>query len=356
MIQATLDKAPEPFENKVEGLLELRRETVDGVEVSYVSVPDTYEPETPEAKAEKDFIQQTIFGIEAGLRSDNFVEREKAQRTGKELLGRGGRTIDAWSDMMTTAMALYPLQRPNAPHLPDGTPVSEFARKLFLYGQDSVGIRSRGAVFKNLLLDHGPVESAASLACGEAVPEFDAIKEMLYKPKNIQLVDYDPEALRHIDEVAEAAGIDPDSYSKKRLDLVKEFILAKSSPEGLEKESFEVVSALGITEYFPDRLLEVFLKKAYDLVKPGGSFIFGNMLDTHPTLKFNQQVVEWPGVIPRSTKKLSGLVADFASPEEARIYIPEDGVYAVVEVKKPLKANNNERGVGERAIRHLRSV
>ena len=358
MIQTTVDRIPETLRAESGEFTEIHREVVGGVEVLYVAVKDDYEPVTPEGLAERSMIQQSILDIEMGLRSDNHVIREGAMRSGQDFLGKSPVTITEWKNHMTTAMALYPLQRPLESTMLDGTPVDYFAQKLFLHGQDAIGIRSRGSIFKNLLLNRRPVKSVTSLACGAAVPECDAIGEMTYTPEEILFVDYDEKALGYVDRIAALSGIDKNSYKKSQLDLIKGFILSDAPSKELKPEGSEIVDALGITEYFRGNTLKKFLEKAYGLVAPGGSLIFGNMLNTHPALQFNKQVVGWPGVQERSVEELVESIKHFTNPANARIYIPEDMIYGVVEITKPFEDNGFKRGVGQSALvngsRHLR--
>lgn len=331
-------------DNLVEVLAETR---VDGARVVSVKVDDPYVPVRGTERLVYNGIQSRIMAIESALQSGVPDLVDTGLREGRELLDENP-TIAQWKKYMTTAMALYPLQRPDAQTLLDGTEINEAARELFLYGQDSIGIRSRGAIFGKLLSEgDGQIHTIASLACGAAVPECDAIKNMIHKPRSV-FVDWNEEALQHAEEIAQEAGLGKDQYQPVRIDLIKDFMYARTTHEALPEEGFEMVDALGITEYFNDSRVQTFLLKAYSLVKPGGSLVFGNMLDTHPTIQFNQQVVGWPDITPRSVDRLIKIASQITSPDKVTVYLPEDGVYAVVEIAKSLPTL--ERSVGSMAL------
>ena len=121
-----------------------------------------------------------------------------------------------------------------------------------------------------------------------------------------------------------------------QMNLIRGFMSARTPHEALQPGSTDVADLLGITEYFDEKSATKLLTKAYELVRPGGVMIFGNMLDTHPTLLFNQRIVEWPGVIVRSLDDLVSIAETVAADGVApKIYIPDDKIYGVVEIAKP---------------------
>lgn len=327
------------------------QESIDGVRVYSAKITDEYAPSTDEAKRTYSGVRETISLLEEGLRSDDPAVVAQTITEGRAHLDSSP-TIRAWKGWMTTAMALYPLQRPLAPQMLDGTPVDAFAHELFLYGQDAVGIRDRGALFSHLVTQRdGKIDTIISLACGAAVPECDAIKAMTKKPK-ATIVDMDERALSHVMEVAKEAGLPEGTFTSVTANLVKDFMFAPQPHPAMQKEHFDVADLLGITEYFKDRHMKILLEKAYELVKPGGMLIFGNMLDTHPTLQFNQQVVEWPGVIPRSRELLAEISSQIAGASNVEMYIPESGVYAVLKLEKPEANQAIPRPLGGVALVH----
>lgn len=310
------------------------KDHINDVPVFMTRVTDKYLDGSEQSLQKRQDIQRVIGNLEQALGDEDPQIVNEAVRSGLELLDSSP-TIRAWKGWMTTAMALYPLQRPTAKALLDGTPVDSFARDLFLHGQDAVGIRDRGALFAHLLRERdGRVQSILSLASGAAVPECDAIRTMAVSPRAV-FVDMDTRALGHVRGVAAEAGLSNDTYTTIIADLIKDFMFARDPGAILPEPSFDIVDALGITEYFKDRHMKLLLEKAYQFVTPGGALIFGNMLDTHPTLRFNKQIVEWPGVNPRSKETLTSIAAEISGVGNVEVYIPESGVYAVVKMEKP---------------------
>lgn len=319
----------------------------ENIKAFWVGVDDPIEG-TPEYNVkDADTVSEIILSIDNDLNSSDPVARKEALKRGKRLLEQSKVTIPHWLGTMKTAMALYPLQEPFAKTMLDGTPVDDEARQLFMYGQDAVEIRIRGELFKYLLREQSNLQRHISLACGAAVPEIKALASMSVQPHQ-QYVDVDPEALSYIPTIAKKFGVFLDKASFHKIDLIKEFALVKIPPSELALESADVVDAFGITEYFHNRLLGRFLQQAYSLVKPGGTLLFANMLDDRPALQFHKQVVEWPGVIPRSVQELVHITANLleSTTGQARILKPKSGGYAVVEVKKPVAERQHQNSIG----------
>ncbi len=327
----------------------LREERAEGVTVRHVKIHDIYEPKTEEELADFTTIQTAIQSIEKQLRSDDPREAEQGVLIGRELLDSSA-TVRRWKEYMTTALALYPLQRPLAPTMLDGTPVDELAKQLFLYGQDAVAIRKRGGLFAWLLGSYdGVAKTVVSLGGGAAVPESDAVARMVHQPQ-VLVVDNDERALKHVGRVAAETGT-MSQYQTAPMDIIREFTLARDDHPKLPAASFDIGNALGIAEYFDERLLRAFLKKSFGLVRPGGALIFGNMLDEHPALHFHQKVIEWPGVRPRSRAEMASIARDVAVQSgDVTMYIPDDHVYACIEIKKPLGSCVTTRPLGHKAL------
>ena len=76
------------------------------------------------------------------------------------------------------------------------------------------------------------------------------------------------------------------------------------------------------------------MKNSFDLVKPGGLIIIGNMLDTHPQLGFTLNTIQWPHIQPRSVEQMTKLIAEAGIEGEIDVHIPQDGVYGIYTVRK----------------------
>lgn len=247
-----------------------------------------------------------------------------------------------WRKLMPSARALYPMQRLHDAArafkklFPDGYEVDEWAMNIFTNMIDCIGLRTRARIMGNMLLNAAERSDqqelvCVSLGCGAAVPNIDAtvkIRETLGKDIKWDLYDTDEDALAFARELAADEGIELDEDSMKPRSYFRAF--------SLEKESVDVVDVLGLWEYLTDDQCVKLLKKSYDLLKPGGVFIASNMLTSRRQLEFNQRAVGWPDIYPRSIEQLLAIVERAGIPTELlTITTAQDGVYGVMEIKKP---------------------
>lgn len=280
-------------------------------------------------------------------------------------LGKTMPTIVEWFKLIPRAVALDIIYDPEKGRLCNGVVLDEESIRWFKNIDDAIGIRSRAAVLRELLqheADNAGCLAVASLACGAAQPVLETMAELLRDVRSadssVTLVDLDRESLGMAVGLADKHGITDRVTTVTRNILGLNGIDIDPSPhhETSGRVGYDVVEALGFLEYLPPEHQEsytyngvvdekrsragaiVFLKNAYDLVKPGGLLIFGNMLDeTHKQLEFTLNTVQWPHIQPRSIEKMLQIIAaagvDPAA--EVDIYCPTDGVYAVYAIRKP---------------------
>ena len=269
-----------------------------------------------------------------------------------QLLYQDSETLRQWfvNAGQAQATALYPLQRPDIDRLPSGAEIDDKSRAFFYHGLDAIGIRTRAKIMSEIVSDHLGDQPAArwiSLACGGAVPVIDAIKNCEdMNLVHLDLVDFDHQALDFASHLAveEAALQEVPSFNKEselrsytthELNLIRGLIVEDGIVEKFGENNSDVVDALGIFEYFSKKDSTVFLKNAYRLVRDDGILVIANMLSDRPELEFNRRGVGWPQLYPRSLEEMAEIIVDAGIPaEKARIIIPEDGIYAVVEIKK----------------------
>ncbi len=289
-----------------------------------------------------------------------------------------------WYNFMGKAIALYNLQRPDTTTLGDGlvnpyhtmaqrgssseqrraeryipkfdeyaaTPVDRESENLFRYSADGRGIRSRALVFKDAVVKkaerNGMNLDMLSVACGAALPIYDAangVREYGGDP-SLALIDIDLSALDYASQLAEREGLS-DSVDIKQVDLKKvllnEIDLTKQLGHDGETRTFDTVDLLGIFEYFPGEYAAELLKKVKELTSENGSIIFGNMLNNRQQMTFFDRYVGWrPQVKPRSVDELLGIVSEAGFElEDVTVSIPEDGVYAVIEIANVNSTNMN---------------
>ncbi|MEO7587262.1 MAG: hypothetical protein ABIS84_04465 [Arachnia sp.] len=277
-------------------------------------------------------------------------------------LQRSMPTIAEWFKLIPRAVALDIIYEPDKGRLCNGVVLDDEAVSWFRNIDDAIGIRSRAAVLSELLRQeaaHRGSLSVASLACGAAQPVLETMAELLADGDSadsaVTLVDLDRESLAMAEELAGTYGIADHVTAAARNILGLDGIDVGDATTG-GAGGYHVVEALGFLEYLPPENQEsytyngvvdekrsragaiVFLKNAYNLVRPGGLLIFGNMLDeTHRQLEFTLNTVQWPHIQPRSITQMLRIIAaaglDVSA--EVDIYCPTDGVYAVYAIRKP---------------------
>jgi hypothetical protein len=256
-----------------------------------------------------------------------------------------------WLNLVPTAAALEPLYDPSAENLPNGRPIDVGTRKWFCNIADGRGIRSRAAALQHLLAqDQHQDPKWLSLASGAARPVIESAvaKRDTAEEPTVDLIDLDRNALKAARERATHHGL-------LQLHTHRANVLRPSGIRAhkVEKLSYSIVDAVGLLEYLRAddwgyryrgvvrghrRAMAgaiTFLRNAYELVRPGGLLIFGNMLDSHPELAFTLNVVQWPHIQPRSIHEVKDIVAKADLAGEAEVHLPDDGVYALYVIRRP---------------------
>lgn len=279
-------------------------------------------------------------------------------------LGKAMPTIVEWFKLIPRAVALDIIYDPDKGRLCNGVVLNEEAISWFKNIDDAIGIRSRAAVLRQLLRQEAKHEgslSVASLACGAAQPVLETMAQILSTEESadstVTLVDLDRESLSMAVRLAEGYAISHRVTTATRNILGLDGIDIDPNPDhrATGRTGYHVVEALGFLEYLPPENQEsytyrgvvdekrsragaiAFLRNAYDLVRPGGMLIFGNMLDeTHKQLGFTLNTVQWPHIQPRSIEQILRIVeSSGVNADHMDIYCPTDGVYAVYAIRKP---------------------
>lgn len=244
-------------------------------------------------------------------------------------------------ELVPGAVALYPLQYPGERCLPNGVEIDDLTRDMFTNSLDAIGIRTRAKVMSHLAanyINEGGATSWTSLACGAAVPVLNAIEDNIDKVNgiNLKLIDLDPSALSFAGDLAESRGLaEGEDFELLNRNLLREMIATDRLVQEIGEESMDLVDALGIFEYFNEKYSEKFLANSYKLVKPGGALVAANMLDAHPEIHFNQRVIGWPTIYPRSVEGLKAIIERAGIDlNRVSVTIPSDGIYAIFEIKK----------------------
>lgn len=248
-----------------------------------------------------------------------------------------GTTMQYWRDNhMPQAPALYILQRPYDRRLfPDGV-IDEYGEDIFINAIDSIAIRARGAIYNTIIMNHIAGSSqqnfqALALGAGAGVPNIDATVDAKQKyGKTIRWKEYDL-SQTSVDlnvQFFKEAGVPEEDVDARRGDLKRAYVL--------EDDSIDMVDMLGLWEYLDkDRCVEA-LTQLYRILKPGGVMVVSNMLEDRPQLDLNQRAIGWKGVKPRSIDDLIEIAHEaHLDTQDIRITLSDDGVYAVMEIKKP---------------------
>ena len=258
-------------------------------------------------------------------------------------------TLREWRrELVPSASALHPMQRPDAPHLPSGGLIDPVARRVFKHCLDAIGIRTRALLMREVVQEHafagagdgaGRPGSWVSLACGAAVPVLDAVRVLEraggVRP-HLHLVDVAPQALAFARRLAAQQGlVEGADFTLLERDLVTGVVARDLLLAELGEASAAVVDAVGIFEYFRDAACVRLLRNAYRLLRPGGVLVVANMLTGRRELDLNQRGAGWPRLFPRSAEQLVELVRRADLPlERTTVSVAGDGVYAVVDVRR----------------------
>lgn len=281
-----------------------------------------------------------------------------------------------WLDLVPTAAALDPLYDPSKKQFPNRKPIHPDLAEWLRNITDGRGIRSRGALVEKLLTDEalrydGPVQFL-SLASGAAQPIITTAKKLSHDhgvTPHMTLVDKDQGALDLAKDYAANAGL-AGSLETMNMNILRIKGLTQSETgnrmhdfastalsralrqKHLPANQYHVVDAVGLVEYLgvddwpytygnviktKTKLAgaKTFLKNAYELVRPGGVLVIGNMLDTHPQLAFTLDVIQWPHIKPRSIEEMVRIFDEAGLAGELDVYCPDDGAYAGYQLRKP---------------------
>lgn len=315
-----------------------------GVFTQHLGIVDPYVQKDPERAA---MITGEIEAAIAEIRTMGY-QRHQPNPFTEQLYTNPNCTMARWRRAIPGAEALLPLYEVGS-HLPDGTPIDDHAADLFQFAADARGIRSRAAAMTWVVENHVakyPQDNRVqwlSLACGAAVPAFRTVRDLQAEGRDVQvtLIDQDAQALDLALHQAERHEIPRHSLVLHRQNVLHRSRLHQT----LDPKRFHVAEGLGIFEYFVNDVrkrtgAQSFLQVAYELVEPGGLLVVSNMLSTHPQLAFTLIAIQWPYIWPRSVPEIVQIVREAGIPDdEVQIFLPDDGVYAVVAINKSIDRN-----------------
>lgn len=250
------------------------------------------------------------------------------------------KSIEEWALLMPSARALFYLTHLSTPVLPSGRTISEIMTRFMREMDDGIGIRTRKRIAFKVVSDkiNQTQESiqCLSLACGAA----DLMLEVLAASEKevlLTLVDIDDDALAMARSMAADQGLEEGiEYNIVKINLLHAMVRSDKFVYQIGEQSQDVVDAIGINEYFSLPIATRFLANAYRCVKPGGSLITANMLSDRTQMQINKTAIGWPKLYPRSVDDIVTMLQNAGLPmEQTSIIIPEDGIYAIIEIRRP---------------------
>ena len=235
--------------------------------------------------------------------------------------------LKAWHSLIPSARALSKLMNPQVGDVIANKAGEEFVSTAevaahFRFVADAIGVRERAAVMQAIAESH--LESVAkkqpniswlSLASGTAEPSINAAKSISDRglaEVDLTVVDYDPKSLKMVKQNAAAKNF-TGSVTTEFGNILSPTVSADLKAKTDHPEGFEVVEVLGFEEYLPQDgeekgnfkdigLMQAsdFTRQAFDLVKPGGVLITGNMIYDRPQKDFVFGVVNWEVINART--------------------------------------------------------
>ncbi|WP_156165301.1 hypothetical protein [Demequina rhizosphaerae] len=228
------------------------------------------------------------------------------------------------------------LSRPDGDDMFTGPELDEHARRYLTAATDARALRVRGRVLQWIAL-RSAVDVAgtlrwASLSCGPAFPVVAAIAGARDVGATVAatFVDTCTDALDASRRVALAHGVDPGDHR---------FVSIEDQPASpaavVEPASQHLVEALALLSTVTPDEAPAALADAYALVRPGGTLVFSVMLDDRPPCA-GCAALGWPTGPTLDLAGVADLLAAAGIPcEDALALVPQDGIYAVVQVERP---------------------
>lgn len=269
------------------------------------------------------------------VRTEAQSGEERNRLTRAWLHGDTLQALSIWRENVPTALALDYLTNPmigRKVESPNGEVeyASPETAAHWRFVKDAIGIRTRAEAMSYLAstflardqaVDQSKNMEWISLASGTAEPSLQAgIKAITDTGRQLDMTvaDWDGRALRVVDSKSKELNFEKHGGT---LNTVKCNILDPELPEILAEEShkqvYDVVENMGFEEYLPqdgDTIsarkgaglpqASSFTKTAFELVKPGGMLISGNMVLPRPQIDFVFNAVDWPLINARTEEDM----------------------------------------------------
>ncbi len=243
----------------------------------------------------------------------------------------------AWRGYMPGGFATFYAHNPEVKRMRNGKAIDTVTTYFFRHTYDAVGLRSRSSVLVWRVRQRIDKVDAPfvwlSIAAGSGQNVYTTLSEILPEKvaqARVVLLDSDPDVLEFARELYEHSGV-----TVGNIEFVCDDVCGDAVLERYSEERPFVIDAMGLFEYLDDCQAVMLLRRVYELLRPGGIFVFTNMTRSRKHLAVHQRALGWPGVIQRQPEDLLQLfrTADIP-PQSVNVFIPDDGVYAIYEVAK----------------------
>lgn len=239
--------------------------------------------------------------------------------------------IRSWAQYMPGAFATHPVHNTEVTHLKNGKKLDIVTRNLFRHGDDAVGLRARAyAMAWYVWREYGTTSNLhwLSLATGTGQQTFEGVAVLKHAPE-LWLSDIDDDALAVARDHAPEYGV-AEHMTIKKLDATNEADLQAA----IRAHRPQVIDMMGLMEYLDDEAAVSLIRAVMTVAPKGSSFIFTNMLPTHPGLQVHKRALGWPGVIVRSIDQVADIVTRAGvAPKQLEILAPSDGIYGIFCIK-----------------------
>ncbi len=264
--------------------------------------------------------------------------------------------FEYWLDTAATATTVDTLYDPENATMSNGEKLGSHLSELMTNCADAKGIRSRAKILADLMSRDVVIdEKWLSLACGNAHPILNAAERSDASPR-ITLVDFSFDNLRFSQRVARERGMK--SLIDKRLfrDLTYEKGFRKIQPlrqtfaplklrqrpifgvGKLRKSYYDRIESCGFFEYLSPETAARFVKRSFELLAPGGRFIFNNISDQHPQRAFTEGVIQWPFIKFRGVDDMIEIIRMSGVElldNKVEVFEASDYVCLMYELRKP---------------------
>ncbi|MCL1876895.1 methyltransferase domain-containing protein [Candidatus Saccharibacteria bacterium] len=276
---------------------------------------------------------------------------------GVEYLMNKAPTFEEWLDTSALATTVETLYDPINTRLKSGQKLDPFFSEFLQNLEDAIGIRARSYILTMLMAENvREKENWLSLACGNALPVLRAAEAAKNKPM-ITLVDFNFDNLRYARKIAKARGQNNlisehmfrDLTHKKGFQkpqhgrTILASLLFRKRPvisfSGIKTNFYDRIESCGFVEYLPPKAAALYLKRVFDLLAPGGVFIFDSYNVEHPQRDFTEGVIQWPLVKFRNQQETIDIIEESGVPimdNTVDVYPAPNKVCTVYKIRKPL--------------------